>query len=38
MPYSLRQFFMAMPVKLREEDKIKRMVLSFLQLSCFSFS
>ena len=29
MPYSLRQFFMAMPVKLREEDKIKHMVWSF---------
>ena len=29
MPYSLRQFFMALPVKLREEDKIKHMVWSF---------
>jgi len=29
MPYSLRQFFMALPFKLREEDKIKHMVWSF---------
>ena len=29
MPYFLRQFFMALPVKLREEDKIKHMVWSF---------
>ena len=29
MPYFLRQFFMALPFKLREEDKIKHMVWSF---------
>ena len=29
MSYSLRQFLMALPVKLREEDKIKHMVWSF---------
>jgi hypothetical protein len=29
MPYFLRQFFVALPFKLREEDKIKHMVWSF---------
>lgn len=29
MPYSLRNFFMALPFKLCEEDKIKHMVWSF---------
>jgi len=29
MPYFLRQFFMALPFKLREEDKIKHMAWSF---------
>ena len=29
MPDSLRQFFVALPFKLREEDKIKHMVWSF---------
>ncbi len=29
MPYFLLQFFMALPFKLREEDKIKHMVWSF---------
>lgn len=29
MPYSVRQFFMALPAKLREEDKIKHMIWSF---------
>ena len=29
MPYSLRQFFTALPFKLREEDKIKHMAWSF---------
>ena len=29
MPFFLRKFFLALPVKLREEDKIKHMVWSF---------
>lgn len=29
MTNSLRQFFMALPTKLREEDKVKHMVWSF---------
>jgi hypothetical protein len=29
MPYFLRQFFMALPFKLREEDKIKHIAWSF---------
>jgi hypothetical protein len=29
MPYSLRQFFVALPFKLREEDNIKLMAWSF---------
>jgi len=36
MPYLLRQFFIPMQVKLREEDKIKHMVWSFLLLAFFS--
>ena len=38
MPYFLRQFFMALPFKLREEDKIKHIAWRFcLTLGALAF-